>query len=242
MARSKDNPHSRELRQRLLNTAGEVFAEHGFRAATVREITERAGVNLAAINYHFSDKAELYASVLRAAHCKAMECLVPDAQGPPRERLRAFVAAMLTFLLDPARPPWQNRLLARELADPTPALESIMDGMRARSERLKTILRDLAGADLPTEKLALMCCSIMGQCIHYSQSRTVIERIHPVLDGIHERIDALAGHITEFSTPAVKQAGRRAVTLSDIPLHERRPNRDRRTPRRKNDAPRKARR
>ncbi len=81
MARTKDNPQSRELRQRLLNTAGEVFAEQGFRAATVRQITERAGVNLAAINYYFSDKAELYACVLREAHCKAMGCLVPTRRG-----------------------------------------------------------------------------------------------------------------------------------------------------------------
>ncbi len=104
MARTKDNPQSRELRQRLLNTAGEVFAEQGFRAATVRQITERAGVNLAAINYYFSDKAELYACVLRDAHDKAMGCLMPPPTGTPRARLRAFLTALLTFLLDPARP------------------------------------------------------------------------------------------------------------------------------------------
>ena len=71
MPRTKDSPQSREVCERLLHAAGEVFAERGFRAATVRQITERAGVNLAAINYHFHDKGELYARALHAAHARA---------------------------------------------------------------------------------------------------------------------------------------------------------------------------
>ena len=242
MARTKDNPQSRELRARLLHTAGEVFAEHGFRAATVRQITERARVNLAAINYHFSDKAELYACALREAHCNAMECTLPDAHGTPRERLRAFATAMLTFLLDPRRPAWQNRLLARELAEPTAALDQLIDeGMGARSKRLQAIVRDLAGVRLAPPKLSLICCSIMGQCVHYAQNRPVIERIYPVLAGYHERIDLLAEHITDFSAPAVEQAGRHAAATPLARSHERRPAQSR-TSRRKSDTLRKTRR
>ena len=57
-------------RDKILNAAGEVFAEQGFEGATVRAITERAGVNLAAVNYHFRDKAELYTRVVLDA-CSA---------------------------------------------------------------------------------------------------------------------------------------------------------------------------
>ena len=55
-------------KSRLLEGAGEEFAEKGFELARVRAICDRAGANLAAINYHFGDKEHLYVEVLREAH------------------------------------------------------------------------------------------------------------------------------------------------------------------------------
>src|SRR5271168_3629349 len=84
-----------ETRRQLLEAAGEVFAEVGFRDATVREICQRAGANVAAINYHFGDKENLYEEVLRYAQGKALEkypLLLGVAEtAPPEERLHAFV-------------------------------------------------------------------------------------------------------------------------------------------------------
>jgi AcrR family transcriptional regulator len=54
-------------RQALLDHATDVFAENGFDRAPVREITRRASVNQAAINYHFGGKEALYQEVLRLA-------------------------------------------------------------------------------------------------------------------------------------------------------------------------------
>ncbi len=62
-----------ETRQRLLETAGQVFAEQGFRAATVRDICRRAGANIASVNYHFGDKERLYSEVLLFASLCASE-------------------------------------------------------------------------------------------------------------------------------------------------------------------------
>jgi hypothetical protein len=52
-------------RKKLLAAAGRVFAEKGYHDATIAEICRLAGTNIAAVNYHFSDKETLYLEALR---------------------------------------------------------------------------------------------------------------------------------------------------------------------------------
>ena len=112
-----------ETRRRLLEAAGETFAEKGFRAATVREICGRAGANLAAVNYHFGDKEQLYVETVRYAHLAGAEGPPPefdvDATESPERKLERFVRGFLQRLLDPARPTWHARLMAREMTEPS---------------------------------------------------------------------------------------------------------------------------
>src|SRR5438034_680479 len=76
---------SRDTRQRLLEAAGEVFAERGFRDATTQEICRRADANIAAVHYHFGDKEELYRTVIQYAEERAAESAPADvAPGAPR--------------------------------------------------------------------------------------------------------------------------------------------------------------
>ena len=57
----------RDTRERLIEAAGQLFADHGFRKVTVREICRVAHANVAAVNYHFGDKLGLYREVLDTA-------------------------------------------------------------------------------------------------------------------------------------------------------------------------------
>src|SRR6202048_5539444 len=89
-------------RDKILSAAGEVFAEEGFEGATVRAITERAGVNVAAVNYHFRDKAELYTLVVVDA-CSARAArreVIAEAPALPEQRLRSLILHFLEYLLD----------------------------------------------------------------------------------------------------------------------------------------------
>src|SRR5271156_4255485 len=111
-----------ETRHQLLEAAGEVFADVGFRDATVREICRRAGANIAAINYHFGDKETLYLEVLHYAHGKALEKYPPllgvTENAPPEKKLRAFVLSMLQRISDSGPTSWHGKLMSREMIEP----------------------------------------------------------------------------------------------------------------------------
>jgi AcrR family transcriptional regulator len=73
-----------DTRTRILDAAERLFAERGFRGASVRAITDLAGANLAAVGYHFGSKAELLAAVAR----RVIEP-INAAQGAGLDRLLA---------------------------------------------------------------------------------------------------------------------------------------------------------
>src|ERR1700743_1045524 len=103
-----------DTRERIVRAAGEGFGRQGFDATTIRQITKRAGVNVAAVNYHFRDKAELYLRVLREAKALCSEIVSTDFQGEPEDHLRRFIFAFVRGLLDPARPAWHTQVITQE--------------------------------------------------------------------------------------------------------------------------------
>ncbi len=56
--------HNIETLNKILSAADELFAHHGYDGASLRQLTQKAGVNLAAVNYHFGDKKSLYKAVI----------------------------------------------------------------------------------------------------------------------------------------------------------------------------------
>lgn len=104
------------VRQRILDEAEALFAERGFFGASVRDVTEAAGVRLAAVNYHFETKEELFRSVLlrRAEELGAerLRCLEGVASsGSKARRIRAIVEAFVHPALSRALgndPGWRN--------------------------------------------------------------------------------------------------------------------------------------
>src|ERR1044071_2795600 len=115
-------------RTRLLDAAGEVFAERGYRNATVREICQRAGANIASVNYYFKGKEGLYAQVVDYAQA-CMHSAYPirmDPSAPAADRLAQFIRAFLVRVLDDARPAWHTKLMSREMVEPTSALDQVV--------------------------------------------------------------------------------------------------------------------
>src|SRR5437016_12481071 len=170
--------------KRLLEAAGEIFAEYGYRAATVRQICERAAANIAAVNYHFGDKEGLYMAVLRAVHNAHVEKYPPTlglpAGATPEQRLRAYIRSLLYRIFDEGRPGWHTKIMIREMLEPTRALDMLVEeGARPLHQELSSIVRELLGSAADDEVVRLSALSVMSQCVYYRRVRPVITRLYP---------------------------------------------------------------
>jgi TetR/AcrR family transcriptional regulator, regulator of cefoperazone and chloramphenicol sensitivity len=193
-----------ETRQRLLDVAGEVFAAKGFERTTVREICQRAKANIAAVNYHFGNKRKMYLAVIGHLRRRVDEQFqISSTNESAENRLREFVRLYLRRLLDPGRPSWHGRLLAREMSEPTFALEALIHGeIRPLYEVLQGIIRELAG-DVPPRVIAKCAASVMGQMLHYHFARPVLKLISPVYGDLEKHVEELADHVTRFSLAGI---------------------------------------
>jgi AcrR family transcriptional regulator len=197
-----------DTRARLLEAAAEVFAEVGYRKATVQEICRQAQANIAAVNYHFGDKRNLYMEVLRESHRRATEKFGPEPDlvtGTPAARLERFVGGFLRRILDPERPALHGRLMAREMMEPTGFLEEMMRrDIGPRHQRLEAIVRAIAGPGASAEQVRLGALSVLGQCVFFHHSRPVLNLLHPKRPFDHTQIEVLTAHITRFSMAALR--------------------------------------
>jgi AcrR family transcriptional regulator len=214
MPKSLRSSPGRATPELILEAAGPIFARHGFHATTVRQITHAAGVNIAAINYHFRDKQELYVNVLKKAHQAAARTAEADFAGTSRERLRAFIRTFLSYLLDPKRPEWHGELIAREMSQPTQALDRLVEeSILPVKKRIYGIVKELAGPGVLEASLRMACFSVIGQCLYYVHCREMIARLFPQGKRSTRDIAALAEHIFRFSEAGLKTLRRDHLKL-----------------------------
>jgi AcrR family transcriptional regulator len=196
-------------RLKILQAAGPLFAAHGFDGTSIRDITRAAEVNVAAVNYHFRSKEDLYVEAVRLAAASCDETTPhapPGAESlAPQEQLREFIRAFVTRMKRDDGPEWHRELIMREVAQPRcGATEVFVEGfVKPSFHALAGILRRMLPADTPADEIHLIGGSIVGQCLHQHHARNVI----PLLVGPREyrsyTIDRLTDHIWRFSLAAV---------------------------------------
>ncbi len=202
-----------ETRGRLLKAAARLFGERGFNHVSVREICQEADANVASVNYHFRDKLGLYreliASVAEGMNQCKIAVLDSGSGRPPEEQLRAYIRGFLHQLLDqdPNESCWMEKLIAREMAEPTEALDLIIEkGIKPAGERLGQLVSEVLGLPASDPRVLMGASAIQGLCIWYRSSRTVAERMIPSLRFTPEVVEGIAEFVAAFSL-----AGMRAV-------------------------------
>lgn len=202
----------RATRARLLAAAAEVFAEAGYQQAKVRDICGRAGANIALVNYHFGDKLGLYTEVLqqsvKAGHTEVIRTAL-DQDGPPEDILRALVKARMRGMCRGDQADRQFRIVMHELAQPTPAMERVINEVtRPIYNRMLELIGGMVSLPAGDEKTRLCVHSVMGQIMLYALAGPFLKRLWPGLKMTPEQLDRIADHIADFSL-AYLQAARK---------------------------------
>jgi len=196
-----------ETRQRILESAGKCFAAKGFASTTVREVCAAAGVNIAAINYHFGDKRRLYVEAVKQAHGHRgkMPQFAWDQATSAERKLEDFVRGMMTMMLDEREPGWHVELLMREMAHPSDAcVELVRSFVGPIFDTLMSIVGELLPAEVPLLRRHLYAFSVIAQCLLYRYHRPVVrllvgeDEYRAIFD-----VELLTGHITRTSLAAM---------------------------------------
>ena len=204
MAEARDH----ETRERLLTAATRLFAESGFDAVTVRDISDRAKANVAAVNYHFGGKVGLYDEVMRSAirimHSTTEEAQREGAGRSPEEQLRAYLRVFITRIVAAAGDNWIHQLMTRELSNPTPALDLIISQViRPRMTFLADIMAALLQCPPDDPRVMATAFSIHSQCIGL-MNHGIAERLDPALGITRPSVDEMIDHITKFSLGGIR--------------------------------------
>lgn len=216
MGSSKTAPGS--TRQRLLRAACEVFAQKGFRDATIADICERAGANIAAVNYHFGDKESLYVEAWHHSFHSSIEAHPPDGgvpdDAPPEERFYGRLFALLRRVADDSNAAFT--IVHRELANPTGLLHEVKrEAIGPLREKMHALVRELLGEAAADRQVRLCTMSVISQCMGLMHRKRMgsgsFLRDLLAPGGLEE----LARHIATFSLAGIRAIAQQGQARAD---------------------------
>jgi AcrR family transcriptional regulator len=160
---------TRSARERLLHTAMRAFAARGFDGVTVRDLAQEAGVNVAAVNYHFGSKEDLHQAVMAAALSEWTSETVVIEDMTTHEPLAAVVGMIMSALIAPVIERQSHPLLVRLIAWDILQSPGRDGGMAAGCcDLIARMLKPHLPQDVTSEQTGLAARWLVSQCLMLS--------------------------------------------------------------------------
>lgn len=201
---------NKQVQDRVLDAAEKLFCEKGFDGTSIRDITSEAKCNVAAVNYHFGGKDNLYTEVwrrrllvMRNIRIASIDKVMSQNEGKPllEELLRSYANAFIEPLINESKSGQFIKLMAREMIDRHLPKDMFLKEMiiPVMTVLQKALVKTCPG--LPESKAQLAILSVVGQLIH-----TVCAKLEwadnpdiPELD-----LAEVVNHIVKFSAAGIR--------------------------------------
>ena len=200
------------VRERLLDSAEDLFCEYGFSGASIRDIAASADCNIASVNYYFGGKEKLYKEVwrrhlmiMRDARIVSIDKVMSQNGGNPQleDLLRSFAESFVGSLVDEDKARCLNKLMAREWIDHHLPVNMFLDDIITPTLNAmhSALVKTCPGFD--ESKVPFIVLSIVGQLLHVLHMKVIFQQCEesslPKFD-LNQVID----HVVKFSTAGIR--------------------------------------
>ena len=210
---NKTNSDSNKgVRDRLLDAAEELFCEHGFEGASIRDIAAIAKCNIASVNYYFGGKEKLYEEVwrrhlilMRDVRIASIDKVMSKSDGKPQLEvlLKSFAEAFIGPLVDESRARRLGKLWAREMIDQHLPANMFMDDIITPTLTAMGTALVKACPDLEEPKVPFVVFSVVGQLVHLVHIKAMFEQCDEAALPRFDLAKAI-DHIVKFSTAGIR--------------------------------------
>lgn len=162
----------KETKEKLLQTATELFAKYGIDGVSTRVLAKESGVNLSSIHYYFGSKQKLYDAVLESiiekisAFIASKHAPLLEKPLPPNEEFKVLIGNLIDLLCSGAISNAQSELVIKEFIRSTNAYNQfytrVMEPMHQRLTALA-----MQAADFKEEEAILQVHCLMGQAVNF---------------------------------------------------------------------------
>lgn len=197
----------RTTKEKILETACDLFAAKGYRNTTIKDICEKADANIAAVNYHFGGKRKLFEQVWQHVFEVIHETYPPCGGLPdstsPEEKLKAHIASVIGRIFDTGRVGQLNELIFTAMSSDDEEIQLLLFSVfQPYRERLMSIMKELAGPCVPQEPLTMCGFSTINQCFGFAfRKKLRVKLTNQILPSLTP--EKIIDHIWKFSLAGV---------------------------------------
>ena len=180
----------KDSKQKLIEIAMKIFAEHGYKSASTRMIAKEADINISAISYYFEGKEGLYKAVIEHVLDHVQLKMMPVAQEifeelqkdklskkDIRELVKKIFSAFIAMLFDEKKSEEIRLIVIREQMQPGFGFEILYERMMKRFHLLlSTLVAKYFDANPDDLNVRIMVHTLIGQLLVFKFSREVLYR------------------------------------------------------------------